>query len=100
MAQRLLSGQRSHGRWVTTDRRATGTHYTPRKLADEVVQYTLEPLCYNPGPTDGAPREHWQVRPAKELLDLKVLDPAMGSAASALGVIPPCSVSPARSSPS
>ena len=66
---------------VTGDRRATGTHYTPRKLADEIVRYTLEPLCYNPGPADGAPPEDWQVRPAKELLDLKVLDPAMGSAA-------------------
>ena len=66
---------------VTGDRRATGTHYTPRKLADEIVQYTLEPLCYNPGPAGGAAPEDWQVRPANELLDLKVLDPAMGSAA-------------------
>ena len=38
------------------DRRATGTHYTPRKLAEEIVKYTLEPLCYSPGPADGPTR--------------------------------------------
>lgn len=65
----------------TGDRRATGTHYTPRALAEEIVKYTLEPLCYAPGPADGADRSDWQVRRADELLDLKVLDPAMGSAA-------------------
>lgn len=65
----------------TGDRRATGTHYTPRPLAEEIVKYTLEPLCCNPGPADGADRAAWQVRPCGELLDLKVLDPAMGSAA-------------------
>ncbi len=65
----------------TGDRRATGTHYTPRPLAEEIVKYTLEPLCYSPGPADGADRAAWQVRRAGDLLDLKVLDPAMGSAA-------------------
>jgi hypothetical protein len=63
------------------DRRATGTHYTPRKLAEEIVEYTLAPLCYSPGPADGAESADWQVRPAAELLELKVLDPAMGSGA-------------------
>ena len=63
------------------DRRATGTHYTPRKLAEEIVEHTLAPLCYSPGPADGADRDDWQVRPAAELLELKVLDPAMGSGA-------------------
>ena len=65
----------------TGDRRATGTHYTPRKLANEIVQYTLEPLCYHPGPADGVAVDERNVRPARELLQLKVLDPAMGSAA-------------------
>jgi hypothetical protein len=65
----------------TGDRRATGTHYTPRKLADEIVKYTLEPLCYNPGPANGVEALEANVRPAKDLLELKVLDPAMGSAA-------------------
>jgi hypothetical protein len=63
------------------DRRATGTHYTPRKLAEEIVEYTLAPLCYSPGPADGAEPADWQARPASELLQLKVLDPAMGSGA-------------------
>ena len=63
------------------DRRATGTHYTPRKLAEEIVEHTLAPLCYAPGPADGAETADWQVRPAAELLALKVLDPAMGSGA-------------------
>jgi hypothetical protein len=65
----------------TGDRRATGTHYTPRKLADEIVQYTLAPLCYSPGPADGVEPDERNVRPASELLELKVLDPAMGSGA-------------------
>jgi hypothetical protein len=63
------------------DRRATGTHYTPRKLAEEIVEHTLAPLCYSPGPADGAEPTDWQVRPAADLLSLKVLDPAMGSGA-------------------
>jgi hypothetical protein len=65
----------------TGDRRATGTHYTPRPLAEEIVKYTLEPLCYNPGPATGVAPAPEHVRRADELLDLKVLDPAMGSAA-------------------
>ena len=63
------------------DRRATGTHYTPRRLAEEIVKYTLAPLCFSPGPADGAGRGDWRVKAADELLDLKVLDPAMGSGA-------------------
>ncbi len=29
-----------------TDRRSSGTHYTPRSLTDPIVQFTLEPLVY------------------------------------------------------
>lgn len=65
----------------TGDRRETGTHYTPPELADEVVRHTLDPLCHDPGPAQGADRDDWRVRPAAELLDLKVADPACGSAA-------------------
>ncbi|MDQ3577148.1 MAG: N-6 DNA methylase [Actinomycetota bacterium] len=53
------------------DRRATGTHYTPRALAEEVVEHTLSPLCF----------EGERVRSADELLALKVCDPTMGSGA-------------------
>jgi hypothetical protein len=29
-----------------TDRRSSGTHYTPRALTEEVVKTTLDPLVY------------------------------------------------------
>ncbi|MET9878898.1 type IIL restriction-modification enzyme MmeI [Actinacidiphila glaucinigra] len=63
------------------DRRATGTHYTPRALAEEVVEHTLAPLCYSPGPADGAEPDTWQVKKADQLLALRVADIAMGSGA-------------------
>ena len=63
------------------DRRSTGTHYTPRELAEEVVEHTLAPLCFAPGPAQGAERGVWRAKKADELLELKVVDPAMGSGA-------------------
>ena len=63
-----------------TDRRSSGTHYTPRSLTEPIVQYTLEPLVYV-GPAEGKPKEEWTLRPAKELLDLKICDMACGSGA-------------------
>lgn len=62
-------------------RRNTGTHYTPRKLATEVVEHALEPLLYRVGPLQTADRAQWVHRSAEELLTLKVADIAMGSAA-------------------
>lgn len=61
-------------------RRDTGTHYTPRSLAETIVEKTLEPLVYT-GPSEGTPREEWKLKSPAELLDLKVCDPAMGSGA-------------------
>jgi hypothetical protein len=61
-------------------RRSTGTHYTPPSLTQPIVQHALEPLVYE-GPAEGLPREQWQLKPPKELLDLKVCDMAMGSGA-------------------
>ncbi len=63
-----------------TDRRSSGTHYTPRSLTEPIVQYTLEPLVYF-GPAEGKSKEEWKLRTAKELLDLKVCDMACGSGA-------------------
>lgn len=63
-----------------SDRRSTGTHYTPRSLTEPIVQYTLEPLVYV-GPAEGKPKEEWQLKSPKELLELKVCDMAMGSGA-------------------
>ncbi|MGH7332159.1 MAG: Eco57I restriction-modification methylase domain-containing protein, partial [Candidatus Rokuibacteriota bacterium] len=63
-----------------SDRRSTGTHYTPRSLTEPIVRYALEPLCYE-GPAEGRPREAWRLHPAGKLLTLKVCDMAMGSGA-------------------
>ena len=63
-----------------SDRRTTGTHYTPRSLTEPIVQHALDPLVYI-GPAEGKPKEEWQLRPAVEILALKVCDMAMGSGA-------------------
>ncbi|MFC8310789.1 Eco57I restriction-modification methylase domain-containing protein [Streptomyces olivaceus] len=63
------------------NRRDTGTHYTPKALAEEVVEHTLAPLCFAPGPAEGAEPGVWRAKTADELLELRVLDPAMGSGA-------------------
>ncbi len=63
-----------------TDRRSTGTQYTPRSLTEPVVQYALEPLVYE-GPAEGKPREEWKLRSPADLLNLKICDFACGSGA-------------------
>jgi hypothetical protein len=63
------------------ERRSSGTYYTPRSLAEEVVRHTLDPLAYRPGPAEGADPADWRLRPSSELLGLKVCDMAMGSGA-------------------
>jgi hypothetical protein len=63
------------------DRRASGTYYTPRQLAEEVVRHALDPVAYNPGPAQERDPAAWRLRPAAELLELKVADIAMGSGA-------------------
>jgi hypothetical protein len=62
------------------DRRNTGTHYTPRALAEEVVRHALEPLVYRGIAEGGEPRIENLAGPA-EILALKVCDPACGSGA-------------------
>jgi hypothetical protein len=53
------------------ERRRSGSHYTPRKLTQGIVQRTLEPIlkCLGAEPTP------------EQILSLKVCDPAMGSGA-------------------
>ncbi|MBA6252812.1 Eco57I restriction-modification methylase domain-containing protein [Colwellia sp. MB3u-55] len=63
-----------------SDRRETGSHYTPKSLTESIVTETLEPVVYI-GPSEGKPREEWQLKSPKELLELKICDPAMGSGA-------------------
>ena len=65
----------------STRRAATGTHYTPRSLAEDVVDNALEPLVYRPGPLETSDRRTWQIRPSSEILALRVADIAMGSGA-------------------
>ncbi|MYB88505.1 MAG: ATP phosphoribosyltransferase regulatory subunit [Proteobacteria bacterium] len=67
---------------VTTgsDRRETGTHYTPKALTEAIVTETLTPITYV-GPAEDTPREQWVLKSPSELLDLKICDPAMGSGA-------------------
>ncbi len=56
------------------ERRRSGSHYTPRTLTEPIVRTTLQPIL-EALRLDGEP-------PTPEaLLDLKVCDPAMGSAA-------------------
>lgn len=63
-----------------SDRRESGTHYTPRSLTEPIVQHTLDPLVYE-GPAEGWPKEEWRLRPTDEILALTVCDMAMGSGA-------------------
>ncbi len=63
-----------------SNRRETGTHYTPKSLTEAIVTETLTPVAYI-GPAEGTPREGWRLKSPAELLDLKICDPAMGSGA-------------------
>jgi hypothetical protein len=63
-----------------SDRRETGTHYTPKSLTETIVTETLTPISYV-GPVQGEPRADWVLKSPAELLDLKICDPAMGSGA-------------------
>jgi hypothetical protein len=56
------------------ERRRSGSHYTPRSLTEPIVRTTLQPVL------DRLRGEGGSLTP-EEILDLKVCDPAMGSAA-------------------
>ncbi|MFD3586347.1 Eco57I restriction-modification methylase domain-containing protein [Streptomyces sp. NPDC058683] len=64
-------------------RKNTGTHYTPKSLAQQVADGALEPLVYEAefGPLTTSDRSQWRPKTSTELLKLKVADIAMGSAA-------------------
>ena len=62
-------------------RRLTGTHYTPKFLAEQVVEGALAPLVYSPGPLQTADARLWKLRPSAEILNLKIADIAVGSGA-------------------
>lgn len=54
-------------RRTSTERKATGSFYTPRSMTEFLVRRTLHPLVVN--------------RSARDILALRVVDPAMGSGA-------------------
>lgn len=56
------------------ERRKSGSHYTPRSLTEPIVRTTLKPLLDALRTDDKPPTP-------EQILDLKVCDPAMGSAA-------------------
>ncbi|MBI4881896.1 MAG: N-6 DNA methylase [Planctomycetes bacterium] len=59
------------------ERRRSGSHYTPRALTEPIVRTALEPVLAR---LQGASAGGRPPRP-EAILDLKVLDPAMGSGA-------------------
>lgn len=63
------------------ERSDTGAHYTPRSIAEELVRYAIEPLVYEPGPHNEADPTKWKLRPWRDIVDLKIVDPACGSGA-------------------
>jgi len=65
----------------TLDRRSSGTYYTPRQLAEEVVRHALDPVVYHPGPAQEPDPAKWKLKTPRELLDLRIADIAMGSGA-------------------
>lgn len=65
----------------TPSRRSAGAHYTPRVLAEEVVEHALAPLVYRPGPHETGDRLAWRLKDSTEITDLKVADIACGSGA-------------------
>ncbi|WP_146085962.1 DNA methyltransferase [Rathayibacter sp. AY1D5] len=65
----------------TPSRKNAGAHYTPKSLAEDVVKYALEPLCYLPGPHQTANRDEWKPKSPADILNLKVADIACGSGA-------------------
>jgi hypothetical protein len=61
------------------ERNARGAFFTPRSLAEEVVDGALEMLTYNPGPNATRHREQWRVQSSTHIFGLKVADIAIGS---------------------
>ena len=55
----------------TSERRRSGSHYTPRTLTEPIVSEALQPIFDRLGP---APKP-------RDILELKILDPATGSGA-------------------
>lgn len=69
-----LSVEKCNSEWLlkgSEERRLSGSHYTPRELTQSVVRESLNPLI----------RPGGKLRGVRELLSLKICDPAVGSGA-------------------
>ncbi|MEX5714699.1 hypothetical protein IC615_07235 [Serratia ureilytica] len=53
-----------------SNRRETGTHYTPKSLTETIVTETLTPMVYI-GPVEGTPREAWKLKSPSNFLILR-----------------------------
>ena len=62
------------------ERRESGSHYTPKAMAEKIVNETLLPVVFS-GPAAGVSRKDWVLKTPREILELKICDPAMGSGA-------------------
>lgn len=65
----------------STARAHSGAVYTPRFLAEQVVETTLEAIVYSPGPLDTEDKAAWKLKSPEQILNLKVCDIAAGSGA-------------------
>lgn len=65
----------------------TGTHYTPKALAEDVVKTTLDSLLYSPGPLDTNDEKVWRLVHPDKVLNLRIADIAMGSGAFLVAAI-------------
>lgn len=65
----------------STARAHSGAVYTPRFLAEQVVETTLEAIVYSPGPLDTEDKAAWKLKSPEQILTLKVCDIAAGSGA-------------------
>jgi len=92
IARVVLPGEWFLVRWGGT-RKGSGTFYTRPQLAIPTVQRTLLPLAYNPpldeaGQSDEkAPASAWTPKTPIEILNLKICDPACGSASFLLAAL-------------
>lgn len=69
------------GMFVTSGGFSVGALYTPKDLAAEIVEETLKPLLYSPGPLEFEDESKWIPKSSAEILDLRVADIAVGSGA-------------------
>ena len=92
IARVVLPGEWFLVRWGGT-RKGSGTFYTRPQLAIPTGQRTLLPLAYNPPldaagqPDETAPASAWIPKTPIEILNLKICDPACGSASFLLAAL-------------